>query len=68
MRDHALHLFHQSNIAGGREYRIRLRGPIKDVVNDLKLIQGTPFQQMQQGWEMKQKRNHVTFARSKKTI
>ncbi len=65
MRDYALHLF-QSNIAGGDEYRIQLRGPLEDIAKDLKLIEGTPFQQMQQGWAMKQKRTHVTFSEKQK--
>ena len=59
MRDHALHLF-QSNIEGGAEYR--LRGLLEDIAKDLKLIEGTPFRQMEQGWAMKQKRIHVTFS------
>ena len=65
MRDHALHLF-QSNNAGGGEYRIQLRGPLEDIAKDLKLIEGTPFRQMEQGWAMKQKRTHVIFSEKQK--
>ena len=54
MHDHALHLF-QANIAGG-------------LANDLKLFERTPFQQMQQGWAMKQKRIHVKFSEKQQTI
>ena len=63
MRDHALHLF-QSNIAGGGEYRVQLRGPLEDIASDLKLIEGTPFRQMEQRWVTKQKRR--TCARDSK--
>ena len=63
--DHALHLF-QSNIAGGGDYQVQLRGPLEDIANDLKFIEGTPFRQMEQGWAMKQKRIHVIFSEKQK--